>query len=106
MKIALDYDDTYTRDPKLWEDFGASVRLAGHEITIVTKRGPSNQGPIAYKTAIPVIYTDRKAKQALIASMGLHFDIWTRWKFSRENAKLPRNTYMAQPLYPGAQANE
>jgi hypothetical protein len=44
MKIALDYDGTYTVDPQFWEDFITLAKVRGHEVVCVTKRGPSNCG--------------------------------------------------------------
>lgn len=38
MIIALDYDETYTRDPALWLQFIRSARSRGHTIYCVTAR--------------------------------------------------------------------
>lgn len=38
MKIALDYDDTYTKDPELWDSFIAEAKERMHEVTFVTLR--------------------------------------------------------------------
>lgn len=38
MKIALDYDLTYTLDPPFWESFFEQVWAAGHIVKIVTAR--------------------------------------------------------------------
>jgi hypothetical protein len=35
MKISLDFDDTFTRDPKLWEDFVGSAQRRGHEFALL-----------------------------------------------------------------------
>lgn len=43
MKIALDYDETYTADPYLWDPFIRSAKYRGHSVTFVTFRyGPDN----------------------------------------------------------------
>jgi hypothetical protein len=38
MKIALDYDQTYTLDPTLWDGFIDRARENGHDIRVVTAR--------------------------------------------------------------------
>lgn len=38
MKIALDYDLTYTKDPEFWRAFVFLSKLSGHEVRIVTAR--------------------------------------------------------------------
>lgn len=38
MKIALDYDDTFTREPHMWSSFVKLVQEVGHEIKFVTFR--------------------------------------------------------------------
>ena len=38
MNIALDYDGTYNRDLKLWDEFIFNAVERGHDIRIVTFR--------------------------------------------------------------------
>ena len=38
MLIALDYDDTFTRDPEGWLNFAKLMKSRGHEIIGVTMR--------------------------------------------------------------------
>jgi 5'(3')-deoxyribonucleotidase len=38
MKIALDYDGTYSSDPSLWDTFVLDAVERGHEVYIVTAR--------------------------------------------------------------------
>lgn len=38
MRIALDYDNTYTEDPEFWYEFMETARGKGYEIFIVTFR--------------------------------------------------------------------
>lgn len=40
MKIALDYDNTYTKDKIFWDIFVESAFRLGHEVRIVTARSP------------------------------------------------------------------
>src|ERR1700704_5852874 len=69
MKIALDYDDTYTADPELWDDFIDAAIARGHEVAIVTKRPPRAGAPT--RRDIPKIFTDKKAKAAFYPA-----DVW------------------------------
>ena len=40
MNIAIDYDDTYTEDPELWDSFIAAAKNRGHKVYCVTRRNP------------------------------------------------------------------
>jgi len=76
MKIALDYDQTYTADPPFWDQFIGLAHNYGHEVQIVTKRGKDNQGELVHDVGVPVTYTNRAAKFKFAQDQGLHFDIW------------------------------
>jgi hypothetical protein len=67
LKIALDYDGTYTADPVLWTEFIRMARASGHEVVIVTSRSPQER----IWTDVPVVYCSRTAKRR-------HFtaDVW------------------------------
>lgn len=39
MKISIDFDDTYTRDPKLWDRFAVDAIARGHQVYCVSARG-------------------------------------------------------------------
>ena len=45
MKIALDYDETYTEDKSLWNLFVLQAKNNGHEVKFVTYRFPSCYEP-------------------------------------------------------------
>ena len=78
MNIALDFDDTYTRDPILWDKFIDDALERGHDIRIVTFRRPEMTDPainwIALK--IPVIFTSFQQKRQYTTSIGWLPDIW------------------------------
>lgn len=38
MKISIDYDDTYTKDPLMWNWFAQSALDRGHEVYCVSAR--------------------------------------------------------------------
>ncbi len=39
MKISIDYDDTYTRDPAFWDNFARAALAKGHKVYCVSARG-------------------------------------------------------------------
>lgn len=74
MKIALDYDDTYTQDPELWDMFIERSLLRDHEIMIVTFRSPDV--PLERDPKIPIFYTSWKAKRPFMEKQGIDIDVW------------------------------
>lgn len=79
MNIGLDYDDTYTRDPKSWDMFIFIMRQAGHNVYIVTWRdeeeGKAVHQELAHKTD-GIYCTDRKAKAKFMFDQGICIDVW------------------------------
>ena len=45
MIIALDYDGTYTRAPRLWDDFIALADAGGYSVVVVTMRDENDPLP-------------------------------------------------------------
>ena len=76
MNIALDFDDTYTRDPIFWDDFIANAKSRGHDIRIVTFRKSRMTDPIFETIGIPVIFTEFTQKRAHCNKIGWHVDVW------------------------------
>src|SRR5690606_23795431 len=81
MKIAIDYDGTWTEDPAFWRDFIASARRAGHECRIVTYRDDRfDRTPelAALEAEVGVIYTRGIAKRRYCNHFGEGFvpDVW------------------------------
>lgn len=76
MKISLDYDETYTRDPKLWDAFVRMASARGHEVICVTMRFPS--APTEFPADLPIttVYTSHKAKLEFMRERGIWIDIW------------------------------
>lgn len=72
MLIALDYDDTYTRDPVFWDQFLELAVSTGHRVICLTMRYPEE----AVSLSCEVFYTSRKAKKPYAAALMLHVDIW------------------------------
>lgn len=77
MKLALDYDDTYTLDPEFWDVFLSNARHRGHKVYIVTMRYPEEAvHEYASMRADRVVYTSRKAKRPHLRALGLEIDVW------------------------------
>lgn len=79
MKIALDYDDTFTLEPALWLNFILAFQLHGHEVRIVTMRSPEHDRTpdiVALERHAPVIYTNGGAKRAHCEQVGWVPDVW------------------------------
>jgi hypothetical protein len=74
MKIALDYDATYTNDPGLWDLFISVAELRGHEVMVVTYRDADL--PIDHNLPIPVYYTAFHAKREYMKGQGIDIDVW------------------------------
>jgi hypothetical protein len=69
MRIALDYDKTYTADPPFWDEFVRIALARGHNVSIVTMRRPDEQ--ILDAPPIDIVYTSRKAKSSVYSA-----DVW------------------------------
>ena len=83
MRIALDFDDTYTKDPDLWVVFTDEARDNGHEVYIVTARPDDGDNldvelsKIVRLLGIPVIYCNYHPKRHYCDVVkNLKFDIW------------------------------
>ena len=78
VNIALDFDDTYTRDPALWDQFIQNAKERGHDVRVVTFRKRSMTDPALdyLGQTIPVIFTEYTQKRAFTNKMGWMVDIW------------------------------
>lgn len=88
MNIGIDYDGTITRDPNLWMSIIKLMRVAGHNVYIVTARYPKT---VLDGLRIDECYdinkelldsvnglyaTSRTAKHPYMLSHGINIDIW------------------------------
>ena len=73
MRIAIDYDGTYTRDPSMWDLFIALAKSAGHEVVCVTQRFADDPEECVPEMPCTVIYTNRQPKAF---SVDPPIDIW------------------------------
>jgi hypothetical protein len=81
MKIALDYDETYTRDPLLWNWFVAQAMERGHEVYCVTARSERSLDDVMFTLGrlLPpghVFATNHAAKRKFMADLGIMIDVW------------------------------
>jgi hypothetical protein len=78
MKIALDFDDTYTCDPEMWDTFIDMAIAKGHDIRICTFRKTTMKDPALDRLAekIPVIYTGYIQKRIFTDKMDWFVDVW------------------------------
>ncbi len=78
MNIGLDYDDTYTRDPRTWDKVLDVLRKANHKIYVVTWRS-SNESLEVYEAldgkVHGIFFTDRKAKEKFMYAQGIRIDV-------------------------------
>ncbi len=75
MQIALDFDETYTVDPFLWDAFVAKAKQRGHTVTFVTFRSSrwDNEDikAAAESIGIDIVYTEGKQKKHVFTA-----DVW------------------------------
>lgn len=79
MNISLDYDNTYTRDPEMWQRIIPIFIMHNVQVYVVTSR--SMDTPIDLiddfvKWKIPVVYCEYRAKRDVCREQGIEIDIW------------------------------
>lgn len=77
--ICIDFDDTYTADPPLWDRIIPIMRQHGWVIICATMRykeeGKYVEESIG-KLVDHVFYTGRQAKKTYLTELGVKVDIW------------------------------
>lgn len=78
MNVMVDYDGTYTSNPKMWRTI---IHILNMENTVylVTSRDPDDiVEDVAWfeNNNIPIIYCDYKAKRQVCEAQGVKIDIW------------------------------
>ena len=79
MNLALDYDNTYTRDKFLWNGFIKLAKNFKHNVYCVTMRSPAEGDEVRNDLGAMVdqiIFTSRKAKKEACYKLGIHIDVW------------------------------
>lgn len=81
MNISMDFDDTYTRDPEMWNTVIAQMQLAGHKVYCVTARQPSDSLEV-YSTLGRMVgvdncyFTSMQSKKNYMFSKGIYINVW------------------------------
>lgn len=79
LKIALDYDGTYTADTLLWDEFMKLARSRGHEVILTSNKKSADLSKdvalkeIAKIAAGLILGKNRKTAKE---NHGIEFDIW------------------------------
>lgn len=79
MNIGLDYDDTYTRHPAMWDNVIKVMRQSGHRVYVVTWRFPNELDSVhrALAGKVDGIFpTSRKAKEKFMYGQKMRIDVW------------------------------
>jgi hypothetical protein len=81
MKIALDFDNTYSADPNFWNLFLRITKICGHEVRIVTARDERfdrTAALVELEQRVPVVYCRGVAKKWFMTHFGEGFavDVW------------------------------
>lgn len=79
MNLGLDYDDTYTRHPEMWDKVIRDMRSFGHKVYLVTWRSEGESGEVYRKLGnkLDGVYpTNRLAKEAFMYAQGIRIDVW------------------------------
>lgn len=78
MNIAIDYDDTYTLSPDVWNQIIDILLKQNNNVYCVTKRYKDNAKDIVEafaNTNIPIIYAI-KSKLEAVSDAGIKIDVW------------------------------
>jgi hypothetical protein len=80
MTIAIDFDDTFTRDPDLWSRFVVMCQNRGYKPIMVTMRFPTQHGgmedAIELFGAVNVYFTGHHLKKPFMELHNIHVDVW------------------------------
>lgn len=79
MLLALDYDDTYTRDPHFWDTVILLAKSHGHSVICVTARSTSDRAEVDAALAGKVeaiLCTGGRAKHDYAYKCGYMPSVW------------------------------
>lgn len=80
MIVAIDYDNTYTAAPELWNQVIKLFQEAGHTVICVTGRSDnSSMAPVVQDSIgklVPVVFAGEQWKQEAAKKRGYKVDIW------------------------------
>jgi hypothetical protein len=78
MIISIDYDNTYTADPNLWDNFIKTALSIGHTVICVTAR-PEVMGQVVLDSVgqlVPVVFAGGEWKREVALKQGYKVDVW------------------------------
>lgn len=81
MNIAIDYDDTYTRDPDFWKLVISAAKCRGHDVYCITARTPAQSQEVLDSIGKIIghdncLFTSMKAKKKYAYGKGIRIDVW------------------------------
>ena len=78
MLIAIDYDETWSRDPEFWRAFEELARTHGHEVIGVTGRDERETDDMCpHYFRLQRFHTGGKAKRSFVESrLGRPVSVW------------------------------
>jgi len=81
MNLALDYDDTYTRDPIFWDSMIGLAQSRGHKVYCITARSTDHKAEVldALSTLLgddAILFTAGAAKRVYAYSQGIDISVW------------------------------
>jgi acid phosphatase class B len=78
MILAIDYDNTYTAAPELWEQVIKLFQDAGHTVICITGRTDNMAQPVldTIGKLVPVIFAGKDWKRDAAKKHGYKVDVW------------------------------
>ena len=84
MNISIDFDDTYTCDPVMWNEFILFAQARGHTVYCVTARGESFPDEVTEVLDTigqligqeNCIFTDGKQKRQFCLDKNINIHVW------------------------------
>jgi hypothetical protein len=79
MVLSLDFDDTYTRDPDLWDAFVAAARKRGHTVYCITMRYKKEGADVIklLKDKVDgIFFTERRNKHDFMFEQNINVNVW------------------------------
>lgn len=78
MIIAIDIDNTWTRDPEMWREIVALMESRGHQVIIATGRIGWSQDMerMGIPPKSPIVFTMNEFKEKACMAAGYKVDIW------------------------------
>jgi hypothetical protein len=80
LNIAIDFDETYTLAPLLWDKIIKSFMEQGHSVHLVTWRSQDEREEVDIEISNWQVagkhFTARKAKRKYMEDEGIYIDVW------------------------------